>query len=43
MSPLRAVAVSHPELAEEIRAEANYFEGNKERMLYREAESRDCS
>ena len=33
---LRSVAVSHPELAEEIRAEVNYFEGNKERMRYPE-------
>ena len=31
---LRSVAASHPELGEEIRAEANYFEGNKERMRY---------
>ena len=33
---LRSVAASHPQLAEEIRAEANYFEGNKERMRYPE-------
>ena len=33
---LRSLAVSHPELAEEIRAEVNYFEGNKERMRYPE-------
>jgi hypothetical protein len=33
---LRSVAVSHPELAEEIRTEANYFESNKERMRYPE-------
>ena len=31
---LRSVAASHPQLGEEIRAEANYFEGNKERMRY---------
>lgn len=31
---LRVVAASHPELAEEIRTEANYFESNKERMRY---------
>jgi hypothetical protein len=33
---LRSVAASHPELAEEIRVEANYFESNKERMRYPE-------
>ena len=33
---LRSVAASHPELAEEIHTEANYFEGNKERMRYPE-------
>ena len=33
---LRSVATSHPELAEEIHTEANYFEGNKERMRYPE-------
>jgi hypothetical protein len=33
---LRLVAASHPELAEEIRTEANYFESNKERMRYPE-------
>jgi hypothetical protein len=31
---LRSVAASHPELAEEIHTEANYFEGHKERMRY---------
>jgi hypothetical protein len=31
---LHSVAASHPELAEQIRAEANYFEGNKPRMRY---------
>ena len=31
---LRSVAVSDPELGEEIRTEANYFESNKERMRY---------
>ena len=31
---LRSVAASHPELAEEILTEANYFEGHKERMRY---------
>jgi hypothetical protein len=31
---LHSVAASHPERAEEIRAEANYFEGNKQRMRY---------
>jgi hypothetical protein len=30
------VAASPPELAEEIRTEANYFESNKERMRYPE-------
>jgi hypothetical protein len=33
---LHLVAASHPELAEEIRTEANYFESNKERMRYPE-------
>ena len=33
---LRSAAVSHPELAEKIHAEVNYFEGNKERMRYPE-------
>jgi hypothetical protein len=33
---LRSVACSHPELAEEICTEANYFENNKERMRYPE-------
>ena len=33
---LRVVAASHPELAEEIRTEANNFESNKERMRYPE-------
>ena len=31
---LRSVAASHPELAEQIHTEANYFEGHKERMRY---------
>jgi hypothetical protein len=31
---LRSQAASHPELAEDIRTEANYFEDNKERMRY---------
>ena len=31
---LRSVAVSYPELGEEIRTEVNYFESNKERMRY---------
>jgi len=31
---LRSQAVSHPELAEDLRSEANYFEDNKERMRY---------
>jgi len=34
LGSLRSSATSHPELGEEIRAEANYFEGNKERMRY---------
>jgi hypothetical protein len=33
---LRTAAVSHPELEEEIRTEASYFENNKERMCYPE-------
>ena len=33
---LRSAAPSHPELAEQIRTEANYFESNKERMRYPE-------
>jgi len=33
---LRSVASSHPELAEPICMEANYFESNKERMRYPE-------
>jgi hypothetical protein len=33
---LRSMAASHPELAEQILAEANYFQGNKERMRYPE-------
>lgn len=33
---LRVVALSHPELAEEIHPEANYFESNKDRMRYPE-------
>lgn len=31
---LHSVAASHPELAQEIRAEANYFEGNMQRLRY---------
>jgi hypothetical protein len=31
---LRSQAASRPELAEDIRTEANYFEANKERMRY---------
>jgi hypothetical protein len=31
---LRLGAASHPELAEEIRTQAQYFETNKERMRY---------
>jgi hypothetical protein len=31
---LRLQATSHPELAEDLRTEANYFEDNKERMRY---------
>jgi len=31
---LRSVAAAHPELTEDILAEANYFENNKERMRY---------
>jgi hypothetical protein len=31
---LRTAAVSHPELQEEVRTEASYFENNKERMRY---------
>jgi hypothetical protein len=31
---LRSLAISHPELTEEIRTQANYFESNKERMRY---------
>jgi hypothetical protein len=34
VASLRSVAASHPELAEQIRTEANYFEDNKERMRY---------
>ena len=33
---LRLLAASDPELAEEIRTGANYFESNKERMRYPE-------
>ncbi len=33
---LRAAADAHPDLAEEIGAEINYFETNKERMRYPE-------
>src|SRR6516162_137910 len=31
---LRSVAAAHPELTEDLLAEANYFENNKERMRY---------
>jgi hypothetical protein len=31
---LRSQAASHPELAQDLRTEANYFEDNKERMRY---------
>ena len=31
---LRSQAASRPELAEDLRTEANYFEDNKERMRY---------
>jgi hypothetical protein len=31
---LRSVAAAHPELADDIFTEANYFENNKERMRY---------
>jgi hypothetical protein len=31
---LRSQAASHPELAEDLRTEANYFEDHKERMRY---------
>jgi hypothetical protein len=34
VAALRSVAASHPELAEDIGTEANYFENNKERMRY---------
>ena len=34
VASLRAVAASHPELAEDIRTEATYFQNNKERMRY---------
>jgi hypothetical protein len=34
VASLRSQAASHPELAEDIRTEANYFEANKERMRY---------
>lgn len=34
VTSLRPLATSHPELAEEIRTEANYFKDNKERMRY---------
>jgi hypothetical protein len=33
---LRTAAAAHPDLAEEIGAEINYFETNKERMRYPE-------
>jgi len=34
VASLRSQAAVHPELAEDIRTEANYFEANKERMRY---------
>jgi len=34
IASLRSVAASHPELAEDIWTEANYFDNNKERMRY---------
>jgi hypothetical protein len=34
VASLRSVAASHPELAEDIRTEATYFQNNKERMRY---------
>jgi hypothetical protein len=34
VASLRSLEASHPGLAEDIRTEANYFEGNKERMRY---------
>ena len=34
VASLRSVAASHPELAGDIRAEAAYFNANKERMRY---------
>ncbi len=34
VASLRSVAASHPELAEDIRAKATYFQDNKERMRY---------
>ena len=36
VSLLRSLASHHPEVAEMIRTEADYFENNKERMRYRE-------
>jgi hypothetical protein len=34
VTSLRALTASHPALAKDIETEANYFEGNKERMRY---------
>jgi hypothetical protein len=34
VASLRALETSHPGLAKEIETEANYFEGNQERMRY---------
>lgn len=34
VTSLRSLATSHPELADDIRTEANYFKDNKERMQY---------
>ena len=34
VASLRSLAASHPDLAEDIFTEANYFENNQERMRY---------
>ncbi len=34
MSVLRAIGSPHPEVAEKLRTEADYFERNQERMRY---------
>ena len=36
VASLRALKADHPDLAKDIETEANYFEGNKERMRYAE-------